>query len=204
MKVDNRVNHPPSKPRPQTLKNLRRAVYWVSFPFGILGFVLPIYGKEIGASAVEIGAFFSALSIVPVFVRPFLGRALDKWRRHPFLKIGLAGYAVSMMVFFLSGTVLLLTIVRFIQGVGTAFLWISAFTVVADVARETGRGHDFGVIDESTNRGAVLSPLAGGWFYENLGHATPFYLNTAVLLFGAYLVASFLRETRPREWHQTA
>ena len=39
-------------------------------------------------------------------------------------------------------------------------------------------------------------PLAGGWLYDNLGHAMPFYLNTAVLLVGAFLVAAVLREAR--------
>jgi len=52
---------------------LWRATFWVAFPFGILSFVLPIYGKELGASALEVGGFFSAVSLVPVVVRPFLG-----------------------------------------------------------------------------------------------------------------------------------
>ena len=58
----------------RTLKTLWRAVFWVSFPFGILSFVLPIYGKELGATALEVGGLFSAMSFVPVVVRPFLGR----------------------------------------------------------------------------------------------------------------------------------
>jgi len=40
--------------------------------------------------------------------------------------------------------------------------------------------------------GSLGAPLAGGWLYDNLGHATPFYLNTAVLLVGALLVAAVL------------
>ena len=44
--------------------------------------------------------------------------------------------------------------------------------------------------------GAVLGPLAGGWLYDNLGRAMPFYLNTAGLLVGALLVAAVLREPR--------
>jgi len=75
---------------------LWRAVFWVSFPFGILSFVLPIYGKELGAPALEVGGFFSTFSLVPVVVRPLLGRALDRWGRRPFLLLGLFGYAVAM------------------------------------------------------------------------------------------------------------
>ncbi len=51
------------------------AIFLVSFPFGILSFVLPIYGKQLGASALEIGGFISAVSLVPIIVWPFLGRS---------------------------------------------------------------------------------------------------------------------------------
>jgi MFS family permease len=149
------------KPQARTLPALLRAMFLISLPFGILSFVLPIYGKELGASALEVGAFFSALSLVPVIVRPFLGRALDRWGRRPFLLLGLGGYVAAMIVFCLANTVWLLTLARFIQGLGQAFLWISAITIVADVAAESGRGRDFGLIDEATNRGALIGTTAG-------------------------------------------
>jgi DHA1 family multidrug resistance protein-like MFS transporter len=146
---------------PKTIKSLWQAVYWVSYPFGIVSFVLPIYGKELGASAVEIGGFFSAFSIIPVIVRPFLGRALDRWGRRPFLLVGLGGYLVSTISFTFADSVLLLMMARFIQGLGAAFLWISAFTIVADIAQETGRGLEFGIIDEASNRGAIIGTTVG-------------------------------------------
>ena len=78
------LSQPNTHKNTHTLKNLWQAIFWVSFPFGILTFVLPIYGKQLGASALEIGGFFSAMSVVPVIVRPVLGRALDRWGRRPF------------------------------------------------------------------------------------------------------------------------
>jgi MFS family permease len=136
-------------------------MFWVSFPFGILSFVLPIYGREIGATALQVGVFFSALAIVPVVVRPFLGRALDRWGRRPFLLLGLLGYAGAMVLFILANRVWLLTLARFVQGLGQAFLWLSAVTIVADVAAAMGRGRDFGLIDEASNRGAILGTVLG-------------------------------------------
>ncbi len=110
-----------SKEKLRALKALWQSIYWVSFPFGILGFVLPIYGKEMGASALEVGAFFSAFSVIPVIVRPFLGRALDRWGRRPFLLLGLAGYVGAMIMFCFANTVMLLTMGRFIQGIGFGY-----------------------------------------------------------------------------------
>ncbi len=191
----------------QTLKMLWWATFWVSFPFGILSFMLPIYGKELGATALEVGGFFSATSLVPLVVRPFLGRALDRWGRRPFLLLGLLGYALAMVIFCMSDTILLLTVARFVQGMGMAFLWISAYTIVADIAEETGRGHDFGTIDEATNRGAIIGTIAGFFLWMGLKSAGLDERHVWFWLFAAYTVPSLLalgsgwwgvRETLPQ------
>ncbi len=143
------------------IKNLRRAVFWISFPFGVLNFLLPIYGKELGASAFEIGGFFTAFSIVPALIRPFLGRALDRWGRRPFLLLGLVGYLLATIVFAFSNSVLILTIGRFLQGIGSAFLWIAAFTMIADLAANSARGFEFGSIDEASYRGGIIGTGLG-------------------------------------------
>jgi MFS family permease len=52
---------------------LRRAIFLVSMPFFMLGLLLPVYGKQIGASVVEIGLFFSVFSLVTVLLRPLAG-----------------------------------------------------------------------------------------------------------------------------------
>jgi len=145
----------------RSLRMLRRAIFWVSFPFGILFFVLPIYSKDLGATALDVGILFSVLSFVPVVVRPFLGRALDRWGRRPFLLIGLAGYAISISLFTLADTIPLLTAACFIQGVGDAFLWLPAYTIIADWARESHRGREFGRIDEVSVQGSIIGTLIG-------------------------------------------
>jgi MFS family permease len=176
----------------KALKSLWWAVFWVSFPFGILSFVLPIYGKELGASALQVGGLFSAASVVPVLVRPVLGRALDRWGRRPFLLLGLCGYTIAMVIFALARTVAVLVAARFVQGLGIALLWLSAYTVVADVASEAGRGRDFGSVDEAASRGALIGTTAGFslifvlegfnlaweqiWFWLFLTYAVPAFI----------------------------
>jgi MFS family permease len=186
---------------------LWRATFWVSFPFGILAFVLPVYGKELGATALEVGGFFSAVSLVPVVVRPFLGRALDRWGRRPFLLLGLLGYAAAMVMFCFADTVLLLTVARLVQGLGQAFLWLSAYTIVADVAEETGRGHKFGIIDEAASRGAIIGTTAGFFVWLGLDNAGLDGRQIWFWLFAAYTVPALLAlwsgwrgvwETRPQ------
>jgi len=187
------MTHPAPAPlHAKTLSQLWLAMFLVSFPFGVLSFVLPIYGRALGASAVEVGGLFSAVALVPVVVRPFLGRALDRWGRRPFLLIGLAGYVVAMVLFCVANNVLFLTVARFFQGVGQAFLWLSALTIVADIAAATGRGRDFGFIDEAVNRGALIGTVLG---FALLGVLGRFEIDSRMVWF--WVFAGF---TLPAVW----
>jgi hypothetical protein len=40
-----------------------------------MGLLLPIYGKELGASVFEIGVIFSAFSVMTILMRPLVGWA---------------------------------------------------------------------------------------------------------------------------------
>jgi hypothetical protein len=66
------------------LATIRRAILSISFPLGILHFVLPVYGKQIGADAVQIGLFFSVFSLMTVLLRPMVGWGVDRYGRCPF------------------------------------------------------------------------------------------------------------------------
>jgi MFS family permease len=73
----------------RTMDVLRRSILLVSLPFFILGLLLPIRGKALGAGAVEIGLFFSAFSLMNVLLRPLVGYGLDRLGRRPFFVLGL-------------------------------------------------------------------------------------------------------------------
>jgi len=83
--------------------------------------LLPIYGIDICASALEIGGFFSAFSRVPAINRPFLGKALDRWGRRPFMIIGLIGFLLAIVIYSVVSTVTMLTVARLLQGIGAVF-----------------------------------------------------------------------------------
>ncbi len=184
-----------------TLGTLRRSVFLVSLPFGILAFVLPIYGKEIGADAVQIGLFFSAFSLMTVVLRPMVGMGLDRYGRRPFLLVGLAGYAATMFAFAYSDQVWLITLARTCQGISSAFLWLSARAITADAATAEARGRSFGSLDQASSQGAILGTFAGFAVLMWLGidgDWKPLFLGYALVsLAAALLAARRLPETNP-------
>jgi DHA1 family multidrug resistance protein-like MFS transporter len=180
---------------------LRRAIFLVSFPVGILMFVLPFYGRTLGASALEVGGLFSAFSVVTLLLRPIVGRALDRYGRRLFLMAGVACYAGAMIVYMQAQDVTLLYLARIVQGLGNALMWLSAYTIIADSASPDQRGNQMGRLDEATSRGALSGAFIGFMLLGPLGVAAGwpliFSVYAALALAGLIVAWRGLPETRP-------
>lgn len=70
---------------------------------------------------------------------------------------------------------------------------------VADIAGVDIRGASYGLYTFAFFLGSALGPLAGGWLYDQVGKAAPFYLNTGALLIGAVLVALLLDGSKSKQ-----
>jgi len=61
----------------RAVSTLRTAILLGSFSFGILGFSLPIYAKQLGASALDIGGMISIFAVMITIARPLVGWGID-------------------------------------------------------------------------------------------------------------------------------
>ncbi len=194
----------------RTLSVLRRAIFLVSLPFFILGLMLPVYGKQIGASVVEIGLFFSAFSLVTVLLRPLVGWGLDRFGRRGFFVAGLGGYAVAMLGFAFIDQVWGIVVARVIQGIASSLLWLSASAMTADTASEHGRGSAFGGIAQASSQGSIVGTFLGftllntplrvsiqGQVTQINSWAALFIVYGAINLIALFLTLRGLPETRP-------
>jgi MFS transporter, DHA1 family, multidrug resistance protein len=158
-----------TQPPAVRIATLNLTLLLVSLPFGILNFLLPIYGKRIGATAVEIGLLFSVFSLMTVLLRPLVGAGLDRYGRRWFFIAGLAAYGLSMLGFAFSAEVVGLVIARVLQGVGSALLWLAINAIVADLAGAEQRGSAFGNISQSSNQGGIIGTFIGFGVLFNMG-----------------------------------
>jgi MFS family permease len=173
-------------------KSLHPSLFLWSMPFIFLYFGLPIISKTYGATALEIGGLFSVFTVTTLLLRPVVGWTLDHFGRKLYFVIALFIYAFAMGVFAFAESLNGLYLARFIQGIGSAFLWTAANTIVADLTIPGERGKAMGQLNEVTTRGGLIgisaASIAMFVFPHQLGWKVSF-TGFAILTFLGALLA---------------
>ena len=148
----------------------------------MLSILLPIYARQLGASATAIGGLFSVFTAVLLVIRPLTGWALDYYGRRPLLLLALLIYLICMLVFGRSIDLPSLYAGRVLHGIGAAIMWLTLRTVVADTVPDQRRARIMGRLTEQSARGSMFGaffgftllgflPLAAAWQWSFLGYA---------------------------------
>ena len=120
-----------------------------------MSFLIPIYSKKLNMNAVEITGLFSVISLILIIMRPILGKFVDKFGRKPILICSCIFFAISYAIFSVSNTVTLLYIARIFQGVATASMTISTYTIISDITKEENLSKSFGKINSYKSIGCL-------------------------------------------------
>lgn len=169
------------------MKELRRAIYFISFPISFIGFIFPIYASSLGANVMEIGYLYSMFSIASIVIRPIVGNLIDKKGRRVGIIIGILFYTIVNLIFLFGNSYIYLLIGRTLQSIAGSFLWISVNTVISDISDKTSRGKNFGLMDESITKGQMVGSLIGFTILFNNYSNYPFKL-----IFTIFLITSLI------------
>ena len=172
------------------------AQFMVPLMFTAVGVALPTVGRELGATALQLG-LVEQLYLLPLAMSMLtFGRLGDILGRRKVFLAGLVVFTIMTCSLGFAQNVPELIIQRFFQGLGASMLLSGSMALVASVFPVHRRGRMIGIVSAFTYSGLTLGPILGGFMTSHLGWRYVFWM--AVPL-GA--VASFLCLTRMRgEW----
>jgi MFS family permease len=139
--------------------------------FGIVLPLLPGYAASLGVSDTAIGALVASFSLMQFLLAHWWGRLSDRIGRRPVLLVGLAGSAVSYLLFAVAQDFWLLLVSRLVAG-GMGATVNVAQAYLADVTPASDRARAMGLIGAAFGLGFVAGPALGG-ITSRLGEAAP-------------------------------
>ena len=193
--LDPPATDPPAKPplwtRDFTLNALGTVGLFGSF-FYLLS-VLPEYVDSIGGEKWQIGLIVGGFGIVPMLLRPFVGRWSDRGHRKRLQRIGLLTMAVATALMVLSEDVISLFLLRTGQGIGMALFPTAAASLAAELAPPARRGEGLGYYGMATSCAQMVTPALGVWIAHVWGFDAVFLIAASTSLV-TLLVVQPIRE----------
>jgi multidrug resistance protein len=171
--------------------------------FGIVLPLMPAFAASYGIAPAAIGVLVTSFSVLQLLVSPLWGALSDRIGRRPVLLIGLAGSALSYLLFALAQGFWTLLLSRVIAGSMGATVGV-AQAYVADITPPERRAQSLGVLGAAFALGFILGPALGGILYTH-SHVAAGLVAAAFCGANALAALLWLPETgqhlgrRPRE-----
>jgi len=155
--------------------------------------LVPYYATRMGATGLAVGLILASFSIGQLVSAPTWGRFSDRYGRRPAIIFGLLVSVVGYLVFAYAGSLALLLVSRFVQGIGAGTVGVLQ-AYVADAIKEEERAKSLGWLSASTSLGVVFGPAFGSLLTVLWGYRAP-GLGAAALCLGIVGFAwRYLRE----------
>lgn len=172
------------------------------FLFSGVAVALPDLGRELGASATQLGLVETVfLCANLVFLLP-LGRLADASDRRACYLLGLIAFVATVAATAFAGSIETILVLRVLQGLASALYAATGFAVLADLTPPERRGRVFGAAIGVTYAGLACGPLVAGHLVRFAGWRAVFGFGAAAIAACAVVVIARLprRWRMPTEW----
>ena len=176
--------------------------------FVFLGFqmtlpTLPLFLKELGGNDRLVGVIVGVFTFSALLLRPYAGHALESKGRGFVYMVGLAVFVISIASFSFISSILLLFLLRILQGMGWGFSTTAGGTIATDIIPPKRRGEGLGYFGLSGNLALALGPTLGLTLVGIISFAQLFMICAGFGLI-ALLFASRIRYKKVEQSEATA
>lgn len=157
---------------------------------------LPLYVQEIGSNETWVGIIVGIFTFSALLIRPFGGKLLDTTGRAPVFLVGLVILVLSLYSLAISTTILILVVVRIVQGVGWGLSNTASGTIASDLVPKDRRGEGLGFFGLSGNLALAIGPALGLFLVNHIEFSTLFIICGSLTLI-ALVLALNVRYVKP-------
>ncbi|MGO1922814.1 MAG: MFS transporter [Jeotgalicoccus sp.] len=157
---------------------------------------LPLYVQEIGSNETWVGIIVGIFTFSALLIRPFGGKMLDTTGRAPVFIAGLVILVISLYSLAISTTILILVVVRIVQGVGWGLSNTASGTIASDLVPKDRRGEGLGFFGLSGNLALAIGPALGLFLVNHIEFSTLFIICGSLTMI-ALVLALNVRYVKP-------
>ncbi len=151
------------------LLSICTAQFLMPFMMSSVGVALPAIGQDFSASAAHLGMIEMMFVLGnSLFLLPS-GRIGDIYGRKKMYILGFIMFALSTLAAVWAWSIYAFIIIRFLQGVGGAFVLSSGLAIVASAFPSSKRGQVMGITVACVYCGLSLGPTVGGVIVSHMG-----------------------------------
>ena len=161
-----------------SLLNFQLVLVFYLLVVAIVGYVI----SDLQASTAQAGLVSGLFIVGTLFGRLLVGKFLDKFGPKITLVVGLIGFLIFSVLYFIQMDVPALLIVRFGHGFMMGLASTVLGTVIAQIIPATRRGEGIGYYSMSSTLGTAIGPFLAIWMMLHTGYHAIFALSSVVSL----------------------
>src|SRR5579859_1749000 len=188
-----------SKREPLYTPAMLMLILIVGISFSGLGFVAPLralYGRELGATSIEIALLTSSFLLAGFLASPMIGWLADRFGYRRILWVGLVAHTLLMLAYIPVQNPLLLLVLRALEGIASVSVLPPARALVNVAVPRTRQGEALGVLSASQAGGILLGPVIGTLLASRVGYAPSFLIASALLALSVIAVIFLPRDSQ--------
>ena len=171
---------PPLFTRDYVLTTLGTFSFFASFMY--LLSVLPDYIDEIGGEEWQVGLVVGAFGLLPLLMRPHVGRWCDQGKRLLMMRLATLVFALALFLMVFSQDVWSLLALRLVQGTGMALWPTPATALAAEIIPTARRGEGLGFFGMAASGAQITMPALGVVIADAWGFDAVFIVSAVTAL----------------------
>jgi EmrB/QacA subfamily drug resistance transporter len=179
-----------------TLAAVSIATFMLLLDITIVNVALPKIQSSLHASFSDLQWVVDAYALTLASVLLVAGSIADLIGRRAVFLVGLGIFSAASLACGLSGSPLVLTLSRAVQGLGGAMLFATSLALLAQAFHGRDRGTAFGVWGATTGIAVAVGPLVGGALTDSLGWESIFLVNVPIGIGAFFMTLAKVGESR--------